>query len=354
MSGTSLDGLDIACCEFHKSGEKWHFNILKADTATYSTEWVDKLQRLTEMSGLELTKTDLQLGRLMGEKVQEFVDKHQLEVDFVASHGHTVFHQPEEGLTLQIGNGHQLRAACGLPVIADFRSWDVALGGQGAPLVPIGDRLLFGEYALCLNIGGIANISAETGGKRQAYDICGANMVLNHFARKAGQPYDKGGKMAEKGSLQPELLTELNALDFYQQAPPKSLGYEWVYEQVIPKLENSGHKTQDILHTYCHHAGRMIAQEARRFSSNAKNNMLITGGGAYNDFLVKCIKEYSENKFSVKIPERSIIDYKEALIFAFLGILKAMNQTNVLKEATGANSNNCGGVIYGFIPEIIF
>jgi anhydro-N-acetylmuramic acid kinase len=356
MSGTSLDGLDMAYCEFWQLGRQWHFAIKAAQTAEYPAEWTEKLQRLPHMSGLKLVQSDLKLGRWMGEQVREFTENNQLEPDFVASHGHTVFHQPEAGLTWQIGNGHQLRASSGLPVIADFRSWDVALGGQGAPLVPIGDKLLFGGYALCLNIGGIANISAEVGDKRLAYDICGANMVLNHFARKQGKAYDHNGEMAARGQIDSSLLEKLGQLDFYQQAPPKSLGYEWIYEKVIPLMENSGLSTEDLLCTYCHHAGAVIAREARKLlepSASKENKMLVTGGGAYNDALIECIKKYSENRFSVEIPDPLTINYKEALIFAFLGVLKAKNQTNVLKEVTGASQNNSGGLIYGFIPKII-
>jgi anhydro-N-acetylmuramic acid kinase len=279
-------------------------------------------------------------GQYLGTLVRSFLKRNNAKADFISSHGHTVFHQPGNHFTAQAGDGAALSAACGLPVVCDFRTADVALGGQGAPLVPIGDQLLFSEYEYCLNLGGIANISFSRGGKRIAYDICPVNMVLNHLASEKGKGYDKGGKMAEKGYFNVILLSKLNSAPYYQRTYPKSLGREEIEKYFFKILKREKASTEDKLHTFIEHVAIEIAAATR----NRKGKMLVTGGGAYNDYLISRIRAHSS--LQVVIPSPKIIEFKEALIFAFLGVLRWRNEVNTLKSVTGARRDSSGGAIY--------
>lgn len=351
MSGTSLDGLDLAYCYFLHREQGWHFEIIASDTYEYDASWKERLATITHASGEQLMQTHQELGAWIGEAVNRFMRKNQVDPEFIATHGHTVFHQPENGLTLQIGSSFAMQARCHKTIISNFRDMDLALGGQGAPLVPIGDRLLFGKYDFCLNIGGIANISAEVGEQRLAYDICPANMVLNHFAQKAGQPYDEDGAMAARGEVHQKLLDQLNALDYYRAPFPKSLGYEWVLANVIQPLEKENLSTEDMLATLTHHVAQQIASNAhllqeKEAALREEAEMLVTGGGAFNSYLVSCIQHYGKDKFRVVSPNELIISYKEALVFAFLGVLRVRKEVNCLSSVTGASRDHSAGLIY--------
>ncbi|MDR1974247.1 MAG: anhydro-N-acetylmuramic acid kinase [Bacteroidales bacterium] len=336
MSGTSLDGIDLAYCEFElQQNGKWKFEIKKHETIPYTEIWRKKLKNAPLLSGLDLSLLSVEYGHYTGQCIREFIRSNKLEPHFAAVHGHTVFHQPERKLTLQIGEGSAIAAQSGLPVITNFRTLDVALGGQGAPLVPIGDILLFSEYDYCLNLGGIANISSSS--SRIAFDICPCNMALNFLAEQQGQDYDKDGEIARKGTVQPNLLAKMNALEYYDKKPPKSLGIEW-FEKKFKPLLTSGATTEDLLATTIEHIAIQIAAN----SSNGK--MLITGGGALNKFLMERI-EHQTSANVVPAPE-NIINYKEALIFAFLGVLRLQQQTNTLASVTGATKDSTGGSIY--------
>lgn len=341
MSGTSLDGLDIAAVEFHLNDEKWSFNLLTADTITYSETWENRLKTAPSLSGELLTELDSDFGKFIGEQVALFQQNKNFAPDIVASHGHTVFHQPEKGYTLQIGNGANIAALTNTLTVSDFRSGDVALGGQGAPLVPIGDKLLFSEYDYCLNLGGFANISYENNGQRLAFDNCPANFVLNHFAEKVGLPYDKNGELGRKGTINSKLLEKLNELSFYQMAAPKSLGREWVENDFLPVLNNFNISGSDKLRTVYEHIAQQISN-----SVSSKGKMLITGGGAFNSLLMERIKALCSTE--IIIPVKEIIDFKEAIIFAFLGVLRVKNTNNCLASVTGAKKDSCGGIIHYF------
>lgn len=343
MSGTSLDGVDIAYCRFFFNRNKWTYEIINAETIEYDRKWLQRLQNTEKSSALEFALTDHEYGHYLGSLLRSFIKKYRIKSDFVASHGHTIFHQPENGLTAQIGNGAAMAAECGIPVVCDFRSKDVALGGQGAPLVPIGDELLFSEYSLCLNLGGFANISFRRKNKRMAYDICPVNIVMNVLSQKLGKKYDAAGTLARKGKLNEPLLKELNSLPYYRQKPPKSLGKEWVLDTIFPTLKKSGANPFDLLRTYTEHASMQIAEGCK---VSAKNNgsLLITGGGVYNSFLIERIKAHCNNR--IIIPDKNTIEFKEALLFAFLGVLRWRNEINCLKSVTGATSDNTGGCIY--------
>ncbi|REC74606.1 anhydro-N-acetylmuramic acid kinase [Chryseobacterium elymi] len=338
MSGTSLDGLDICFAAFEKK-ESWNFQILKAETLPYSQNWEKKLRSSIHLSSEELLELHSEYGFYLGRKVREFIDHNHLEnIDLIASHGHTVFHQPKKKFTLQIGDGRAIKIETGLPVIYDFRSQDVLMGGNGAPLVPIGDELLFSAYDACLNLGGFSNISLKQDQKRIAFDIVPVNIVLNRLANKFNKNFDENGDLARKGSIDQDLLKRLNSLDFYYQPHPKSLGIEWCNETIFPLLE--GIKTEDAIATFTEHVAQQISNIVNLY---CLRNILCTGGGSYNTCLIEKIREKTE--FTVIIPERQIIDYKEALIFAFMGVLRIKNEINVLSSATGSTGDHSSGIL---------
>lgn len=339
MSGTSLDGLDLAAVEFQLQNNSWSFEIIEAETIPYTKEWLEKLQSAPAFSGEQLTQLHSEYGKYTGLKIKEFIKSINFNPDIIASHGHTIFHQPEKHFTLQIGNGAEIAAQTEITTITDFRITDVALGGQGAPLVPIGDKYLFSDFDYCLNLGGFANVSFEQDHQRIAYDICPANLVLNYFAEKNGFVFDKNGMLGKQGEINTELLEKLNQLPYYAQIPPKSLGREWVEKSFFPVLDTFEISDLDKMRTIYEH----IAIQISKISSN-KGKLLITGGGAFNSFLIECIKRRST--LQVMLPDAKIIDFKEALIFAFLGVLRIQNKTNCLASVTGALKDSSCGVIF--------
>jgi anhydro-N-acetylmuramic acid kinase len=345
MSGTSLDGLDIAFCRFIVDKNHWNYKIVKAETKPYPEEWKNKLVSLETADALLFQEIHTDFGFYCGRLISDFIIKHGIIADFVASHGHTIFHQPAKRITVQIGSGSAIAAACKMPVICDFRSLDVALGGQGAPLVPVGDQLLFKEYDYCLNLGGFANISYEHKNKRIAFDVCPVNIVMNAICQKMGKAYDDKGNMARSGMISPFLLNEFNQLSFYKLPPhtPKSLGKEWVMENIDPILNQFEIDDNDLLRTFCEH---IAIQVSKTIGDKKNGKLLITGGGAYNDFLIERIKEHVS--LEVVIPDTKTIEFKEALIFGFLGVLRVRNEVNCLKSVTGAREDSCGGAVYRF------
>jgi len=340
MSGTSLDGLDI-CYASYTLDKSWSFELKKAVTKELPEALKKSLKNATQLNGLDLSLLNNSVGDFIGQSINDFININKIskaEIDFIASHGHTIFHQPNKRLTLQIGNGANISAKTKLPVICDFRTTDLALNGNGAPLVPIGDQFLFREYDSCVNLGGISNISYNKESKRIAYDICPVNIVLNYLANKLSIEYDKGGKISESGKINAELLNQLNKLSYFNENPPKSLGYEWVYENVFPLLESKKMTTQDLLRTFTEHIAYQISINL------PKGRSLFTGGGTHNTFLMKRIVELSDSE--IIIPSKEIIDFKEALIFGFLGILRWRNEVNTLSSVTGSSYDNIGGCIY--------
>ena len=343
MSGSSLDGLDLACCTFHQENRGWHYNIEQSDTLSYEEQMSRKLGKLNTFNAEAFIDIDVQLGRFIGDAINRFIKEYKLKnVDYIASHGHTAFHNPSKGYSTQIGNGAIIAASTNIPTIADFRSLDVALGGQGAPLVPIGDAYLFPEYDYCLNLGGYSNISFDKNGERLAFDICPVNKAINYLARQAGQIMDKGGEMAAKGSVDKDLLNNLNNLDFYHTPPPKSLGDEWLNTCFLEVLKNKSHvPLHDQLRTVYEHIAIQIHKASGDISDG---NMLVTGGGAHNQFLMDRIREMNNNR--ITIPENRLVEFKEALIFAFMGVLRSKGMVNCLASVTGAARDSSGGVVY--------
>ena len=343
MSGTSLDGLDIAYCEF-ESKAAWNYKIGHAKTIKYTKAWKQKLGGAIGLNKQELRDLDIEFGKFIGAETLKFIKAKRLKADLIASHGHTVFHQPEKGITLQIGSGKHISAATKLTVVCDFRSGDVALGGQGAPLVPLVDKLLFSDYTFCLNLGGFANISYEKGGKRIAFDICAVNIVLNDLAARLGQEFDRGGRIASKGKIHPGLLKELNALPFFRAKPPKSLGREWVETSFLPLLDSFNIPVQDKLRTLVEHIAIQVSAAVNSHRPTPHSKLLVTGGGAYNTFLIGRIAIRTNCR--VVLPDDRTIQFKEAMAFAFLGLLKWKGEINILKSVTGASRDSSGGKIY--------
>lgn len=339
MSGSSLDGLDLALVRFTSDEDRYSYAILEAETMPYPATWSERLAKAFLSKPEDLRPLDLEYGAYLGKCVKDFVTKHNVKPDLIASHGHTVFHRPEKRYTLQIGDGQALADNCGFLTINDFRSEDVLKGGQGAPLVPIGDKLLFGDYDICLNIGGIANLSFDMNGRRIAYDICIANQALNWLAQREGFDYDKDGMLARSGKINEELLNSLNDNMFYRQHPPKSLGREFFESHQKQHLET--YATNDAMATFVEHIAQQIGHS---ISSLTPGKMLITGGGAHNIYLIERIQHYT--KHHVVVPDAQTVDYKEALIFAFLGLLRLEGLTNVLCSVTGAPSDSCSGHIW--------
>lgn len=343
MSGTSLDGIDLACIHFFKEKE-WDFKIEVAETVAYSTEWKTLLTRAINMDSEELLSLDENYTSFLAKTITDFIETNEItNIDAVCSHGHTVKHEPQNGLTLQIGNLPELAELTGQRIVCDFRVQDVAMGGQGAPLVPIGDELLFGNYKYCLNLGGFANISTNTEGNRIAYDVCAVNTVLNYYSEKLGYDFDDGGEIARSGSLNAELLEELEKLSYYKLPPPKSLGIEWVNENIFPVLNKNDNDIPTVLRTYTLHIAMQLSKE---LGNDESSEVLVTGGGCLNIFLIQQIKKLTQTR--LVIPSIEIINFKEALIFGFLGVLRLRGEVNVLSSVTGAEKDHSSGEI--FIP----
>ncbi len=339
MSGTSLDGVDLAYCIFDNENDKWKFEILNATTIPYSLNWKTRLKNAHRLSSDKLILLDMEFGHFLGEECKNWCLQQHLSPDIVASHGHTIFHQPQNGFTLQIGNGAALASHLEHTLVYDFRTQDIAFGGQGAPLVPIGDRLLFDSYDACINLGGIANISFEKDNKRLAWDIGFCNIALNYLSNKLGKDYDKNGEIASKGSINSGFLRELNNWNYLSIDYPKSIGREEFESYFVNIIDSSIISFEDKLRTWIEHISQQIAKSL----SELEGEILFTGGGALNLFLMREIKSKIGNK--IAIPDNTTIEFKEALIFAFLGVLRLENKINTLASVTGAKKDHSSGSI---------
>jgi len=339
MSGTSLDGLDLCHVIFNLDNLS-DFKIANSTTISYPKKILEKLHNIVEKNIYQIHKIDIDYGTFIGEAINDFISSFNLnDIDLISSHGHTVFHQPDIGKTLQIGNGMIINKITGIKTVNNFREQDVKLGGQGAPLVPIGDKLLFKKYKYCLNLGGFVNISIKKSNKIFAYDICPLNTVLNFYSKKIGYEYDYNGNFSNTGMINNNLFNELNELSFYFEKYPKSLGIEFVLELIFPIIDKYKLSEIDVLATYIKHAAFQIS---KNISDNEK--VLISGGGSFNNTLIKTLKNYGIN---ISMPNKLIINYKESLIFALLGYLRLNNKTNCLKSVTGAVRDHSSGDIHG-------
>lgn len=335
MSGTSLDGLDIAYITFFFRKNKWEYQLGECKTIPYSTLWEKELKTLSSKNKKYISDTDKKYGIYLSRCVNDFIKENDLKVDLICSHGHTIFHEPQKKITLQIGDGKIISQECKTSVAFDFRSMDVKLGGQGAPLVPVGDHLLFSDYKYCLNLGGFSNFSYQENGKRIAFDISPLNVILNKYSNFLGYTYDDKGKIAQNGILNKDLFNELNRLQYYHNKAPKSLGIEWVSENFIPIIEKHKESAENILRTCLEHFAFQIGSKLKT------DKCLVTGGGAFNTFLIKRINHFSNAK--IIIPENKLVEFKEALVFGFLGVLKLENQINCYKSVTGASQDSISG-----------
>jgi anhydro-N-acetylmuramic acid kinase len=348
MSGSSLDGLDIAYCELTETGGQWQYKILHATCVPLPHKFSTVLPTLHQATVAQYLHCDTELAAWMASQVNEFITTNQLshKVHLIGSHGHTITHQPHLGYTSQIGCGATLAAHTGIAVVANLRQMDIAYGGQGAPIVPIADKLLFNNYTYLLNIGGIANITFQGNNKHIAFDVCAANRVLNELCLTIGKPYDDGGQLAMQGTLIDTVLQQLNALPYYTQAAPKSLDNQYGMQVVLPML--SQYSAMDMLHTYCVHIAIQITNAIKPYcDSNIKTQLLITGGGAYNLFLVASITQYLQPlNIEVIVPDNTTIEYKEALAMALIATLRWREETNVLASVTGAKNDSVGGALW--------
>lgn len=341
MSGTSLDGLDICFVSFKKSNYS-KYNIINSKTYRYNEKWIEKLKKSIFLNKQELKKIDIEYGTLISNYLKEFISEFSIDkIDLISSHGHTVFHEPNKGKTLQIGDGKTINKIVKTDVVCDFRTQDVEYKGQGAPLVPIGDLHLFSNYKFCLNLGGFSNVSIKDNNKIKAFDICPVNTVLNHYSKKMGYTFDQDGVLSKKGTVNLDLLNQLNQMSFYNKLGPKSLGIEFVKSKVIPLIDSHILNPKDILRTYIEHISDQISKS---IGSYFNDRILISGGGTYNNTLIDSIKTKVKSK--VIVPDSQIIDYKEALIFAYMGLLKSKEKINCLKSVTGAIKDHSSGKIF--------
>jgi anhydro-N-acetylmuramic acid kinase len=352
MSGSSLDGLDMAFVELEETGGKWANEIKAASCKPYNNDWLSKLQKATTLSAYDYLLLHAAYGKYIGEEINKFIDENNLyhKVQLIASHGHTTFHAPDLGMTGQLGDGAAIAATTQINVVSDLRAMDVAFGGQGAPIVPIGEKLLLGDYSLCLNIGGIANLSYKGDAGYIAFDICAANRVLNMLAQLEGKEYDEDGTMAASGNIDKALLTRLNELSYYAKPYPKSLANSFGTDEVFPVIQSFPISTADKLRSYAEHIVMQIRNSVASISEKSKienQKLLVTGGGAFNSFLIERLK-YSLDAFGIEVivPDALLVNYKEALVMALIGVLRWREEYNVLHTVTGARRSSIGGAVW--------
>ncbi len=351
MSGSSLDGLDIAFVHFEETAGKWTFEIQDSGCITYSAEWKKKLSNPGELSAKDYLILHTQYGHYMGTCVNEFLEEKNLayRVQLIASHGHTAFHYPSERMTAQLGDGAAIVATTGIRTITDFRSVDIALGGQGAPIVPIGEKILFPEYDFFLNIGGIANLSAGFD-SFIGFDVCPANRILNILAAKTEKGFDENGNLASTGMLNDKLLTLLNNNSYYRLSYPKSLSNDFGLNEILPIIIRENLSMQDALRTYVELIVTQVSSSLNQISNatdQSRRRLLITGGGAHNGFLIQRLKDkLNPAGFEIIIPSKNIVDFKEALIIALMGALRWREDINVMSSVTGASKDSINGAVW--------
>lgn len=353
MSGSSLDGLDIVFAELEETGGKWNYTINNAATYAYNNEWQLRLAGASALNAYDYLRLHGDYGKYTATVINQFIDEYHLHhrIQLIASHGHTVFHAPQQGFTSQLGCGATIAASTGINVVSDLRAIDIALGGQGAPIVPVGEKLLFSEYDLLLNIGGIANISFKKNNGYTAFDICPANRILNLLASSQGKAFDEDGNMASVGTINADLLQQLNELDYYKKQAPKSLANSFGVEVILPIIESYDLPVYDALRTYVAHISKQVVDAVQQLSFIANETtpvqLLVTGGGAFNQFLVNELRlQLAPLHVNVVLPSAEIINYKEALIMALLGILRWREENTTLASVTGATRDSIGGAVW--------
>jgi len=349
-----MDGIDLAYCELHidESG-KWSSEIKVAETIGYNEKWRLRLSKLRNQNAITVHRTDRYFGEYIGNLINDFIAENSLDVDLISSHGHTIFHQPENNVSFQIGSPSAIAGVTGIPAVANFRAMDIVHDGEGAPVSGIGDELLFADYDFCLNIGGFANISTEYDGKRIAYDICPANILLNRIAREFGKEYDENGEIAEQGRVDYDLLGDLNSIEYYEESFPKSLGREWINENFWFRVRNSDASKEDKMKTLVDHIAQQIGSNIERLAGeeSSKKSVLVTGGGAFNTTLIDHIKSHTDAE--IIVGEDKMVNYKEALIFALMGVLRVRNEVNIYSSLTGAENDSVAGDLSGDFSNLL-
>ena len=340
MSGSSCDGIDLALCRFNRFGDQWQYRILRAETLPYTAEWNGRLNRAASIGAQDFIRLHSEYGRFLGHSVKKFLGEGP-DPDLIASHGHTIFHSPATGLTFQLGDGAGIAAVAGCTTVSDFRRLDVEFGGQGAPLVPVGDELLFGAFDACLNLGGFANISFRKDGTRVAFDICPVNIILNYLAAEKGLGYDDNGRLGRAGRIHEDLVRQLNDLPYYREKGPKSLGREWLESEFMPLVNRSGLPLAERLRSVYAHVAHQIGLTLGHLGEGSK--VLVTGGGAFNAFLVDLLQR---SPVQLIVPEPGLVRFKEALIFGLLGLLRYRGEVNCLASVTGGSRDLKAGVIH--------
>ena len=348
MSGTSVDGLDVASVRFHQNASgAWTYHFQAFATLAYPQSMRDVLWKVMTLNAEQLARLDHEWGVWVGQAVQSWLQTQAISSpDLVGSHGHTVFHKPDEGWTMQIGSGAALHAALGVPVVCDLRRLDMAFGGQGAPLVPLADEVLFGDWDVALNLGGFANLSLQDPERgRVAWDVGPANLLLNMLAQTRGLEMDRDGMLASQGNVIPELLNALSSMPHHKQPPPKSLGREWLETQVWPRVEQALGECslEDVMATAVEYVAATVVGDVPSGST-----VLVTGGGVKNRVLMEAIHRRSQDlNHAFHVPDATLGDGKEALVFAWLGLLRWLGMPNALPSVTGARKSSSGGVIWG-------
>lgn len=353
MSGTSMDGIDLAHCDLtEQENGKWNYKINVAKTYYYNDLWRLRLSKLRNQNALNVYKTDRYYGEYIGELINEFIAENNLEVDLIGSHGHTIFHQPENNVSYQIGSASAIAAVTDIPTVSNFRAMDVVKYGEGAPISGIGDQLLFSEFDMCLNLGGFANISTLVDEQPVAYDICPCNILLNRIAREFGKEYDENGEIANQGSIDYDLLSDLNSIEYYSQPHPKSLGREWINEHFWFRVRQSDASKEDRMKTLVDHIAQQIGQNIENLATDpTTTRVYVTGGGAFNTALIDHLRTHTDAE--IIVPEDTLVDYKEALIFGLLALLRVQNKANILRSYTGAEQDSVGGELAGNFSHLL-
>ena len=352
MSGSSLDGLDVVFVELTEQRGKWNYEIRAAETMPYNTHWKQALAGATQLFAYDYLELHAAYGKFLGEAVNTFINEYNFhhQVQLICSHGHTIFHAPDKKFTAQLGDGAAIAATTGINVISDLRALDVAYGGQGAPIVPVGEKLLFEQFNWLMNIGGIANLSCRREDSYIAFDVCPANAVLNKLAMSAGMEYDNNGNLAASGNVNEALLKQLNEQIYYTVQPPKSLDNSFGSTVIYPLIQSFSLSVNDALRTYTEHiafqAGNSIGTLVHEPLSKTEQ-LLITGGGAFNAFLIERIQaSLAKYNIEIALPHADVINYKEALIMALLGVLRWREENTVFASVTGAARSSIGGAVW--------
>lgn len=350
MSGSSLDGLDLATVEYEIDGDSIRdWKVLYAASYEYPEKWQSKLESAPAASGYKLASLHAETGNFFGDLCLRFIEESGITPDYIASHGHTVMHAPKLSFTLQIGDASHIAVRAGVPTISDFRTADIAAGGQGAPLAPIVEQYLYKGYGMYLNLGGIANISAHGDSGILAWDVCPCNQLLNFSAGRKDLPYDQDGLLARTGSVDQALLGEFRKIIPLPHSNPYSLDNTFILTKFISLLKASFLSVEDQLCTSVEYISDCITKQAKQARNllGTQPTMLITGGSAHNTFLIERLKaRLSQHSIEAVVPDDATIDFKEAILMSLCGLLRILQKPNALASVTGASRDTVNGGVY--------